>query len=329
MKNVIIVFAIFLNFASLQNHNSEKPLITQEYTNYLKSTVDWEVTNYEENIFKGWTLSDFYSLMGQPNASQEIYTESDILNFEIQEIKEFPKEINRSEDPCTHNVKDQGGCDACWAFASVGTLSDNCCRTNSNKGWLSVQEILSCNDRNMDCISGNLEESLKYSQIYGLVQEACYPYIAKSETCPTQCKDGQTWANAHVCKCKTRVNCGKDPNSWKSCLANGAIMVPMMVYDDLIAYKSGIYCWNQQGKMIGPHEVRCTGYGESYLTCANDWGEKWGEKGFFNIGIDKKCGLSYSLYSWSCFEFENFSARIKPSGIMISLIFTILMIILI
>ena len=36
--------------------------ITPQYLDYLRSVVDWEVVEYEESIFKGWTLDEIKQL---------------------------------------------------------------------------------------------------------------------------------------------------------------------------------------------------------------------------------------------------------------------------
>jgi len=62
-----------------------------------------------------------------------------------------------------------------------------------------------------------------------------------------------------------------------------------------MSYSSGIY-HHTTGDQLGGHAVKILGWGSEngvdYWICANSWGPKWGEEGFFRIqlgdsGIDK------------------------------------------
>jgi len=70
------------------------------------------------------------------------------------------------------------------------------------------------------------------------------------------------------------------------------------VYADFMNYESGIYT-HQSGKMEGGHAVKILGWGNEdgidYWICANSWGPKWGENGFFRIAFGQ-CGIDHVVY---------------------------------
>jgi len=59
-----------------------------------------------------------------------------------------------------------------------------------------------------------------------------------------------------------------------------------VVYSDFMNYKGGIYHYTS-GVMQGGHAVKIVGWGIEhgidYWICANSWGSKWGENGYFRI----------------------------------------------
>ena len=159
-------------------------------------------------------------------------------------------------------------------------------------GWLSPQELVSCDSDNGGCEGGLAAAALVYIQKNGIVPETCYPYLGAVQACPSTCKDGSSFKSARVCKCTTVINCGTF-EGMKRCLTDGPITVRILLYQDFIYYKSGIYCWDQKSVFIGGHALRCVGYGnspEEYLEMANSWGAEWGERGFFKISTKTGCG---------------------------------------
>jgi len=76
---------------------------------------------------------------------------------------------------------------------------------------------------------------------------------------------------------------------------NGPIEVAFTVYEDFLAYKSGVY-QHESGDELGGHAVKILGWGVEnntpYWLVANSWNVHWGDSGFFKIlrGQDE-CGI--------------------------------------
>jgi len=260
--------------------------VTPEYTAYLKKHVSWEVVDYEENIFKGWTVEEVRTLLGDED--REVIT--DVAPYIATSI---PSSVNWAGASCIHEIHNQGNCGSCWAFATASVASDKCCLGGKDYGWLSPQELVSCDRTNSGCNGGLASEALKYVMSKGLVPESCYPYVGAQQACPTKCKDGSDWTAAHVCKAKSLTNCGTLP-AMKSCLLKGPITIRMKVYSDFFNYKSGVYCWDQKSAFQGGHAIRGVGYSDSpkaHILCANSWGPSWGESGLFRIEAREECGV--------------------------------------
>merc|ERR1712098_953244 len=68
---------------------------------------------------------------------------------------------------------------------------------------------------------------------------------------------------------------------------NGPVEGAFTVYEDFLAYKSGVY-QHKSGQMLGGHAIKILGWGVDngvdYWLIANSWNEEWaGEGGFFRI----------------------------------------------
>jgi hypothetical protein len=111
-----------LIFLAILSVHSQEMVITKEYTDYLKIHASWDVVDYEENVFRGWTLEEAKELLGV------IVPE----NYVLLPIYESDGEVRESviwTGDCIHEVRNQHSCGSCWTFGTAGMLSDRCCLT--------------------------------------------------------------------------------------------------------------------------------------------------------------------------------------------------------
>jgi hypothetical protein len=262
-------------------------LVTKEYTDYLKLHVTWEVVDYEDNIFRGWTVEEGKVLLGAVEPENQ-----DLLPIFPSEGPN-PSSLTWAGANCIHEVRNQGNCGSCWAFGVSGMISDLCCLHGTEKGWLAPQELVSCDKGSYGCGGGWPFIALQYvASAKGLVQEACFPYKAQNIPCPTQCVDGKNWVQSHVCNCQNAERClGVD--NMKACLQKGPITVTFGVCSSFFNYKSGVYHCDCGKNYAGLHAVTAVGFGDSpecYWHVRNSWGSAWGEQGYFMMGC-KECGM--------------------------------------
>uniref|UniRef100_A0A5S6Q4R2 Pept_C1 domain-containing protein n=1 Tax=Trichuris muris TaxID=70415 RepID=A0A5S6Q4R2_TRIMR len=157
-------------------------------------------------------------------------------------------------------VKDQSNCGSCWAVSSASVMSDRACIASGGKvvPFLSEEDIMSCCSTCGDgCNGGYPVEAFKYwvsngvptGGIYGS-KSGCKPYsIPPCKSCPYT---ADTPSCSKKCVADYRRPLEKDKYYGKQyfCLSTveaiqnqlikyGPIMVGMLVYDDLLYYKSG------------------------------------------------------------------------------------------
>lgn len=203
---------------------------------------------------------------------------------------------------CQHEIRDQGKCGSCWAFAAAEVLSFRFCAVKNITVALSAQELLSCaNSLKLQCKGGQPADAWKYMESPGLHVEACVPYVdgAKTENQTVHaCADENTCtdskASSTVYKAKNYYAVTDSQGSWDKnqlalrteIVANGPVQVTLQVFSDLLSYKSGVYT-QSGGYMVGYHSVKLVGWGlaqgEPYWLVANSWGKSWGESGYFRM----------------------------------------------
>ncbi len=267
-----------------------EPIVTKEYTEYLKQAVSWEVVDYEDNIFRGWTTEEARTLLGLSLDSlpQDLpqHVASDNLPASLS-----------WKSVCDHGPQNQANCGSCWAFGTVGMISSRCCLHSEDHGWLSPQELVSCDNLNYGCNGGSPHNALIYVvEAGGLVPESCFPYKAVKTHCPTACADGKDWEDSHQCSCHGITEC-KGVKNMRSCLQTGPITVGYGVCKSFFDYKSGIYACDCKGQYEGYHAVLLQGYADTpkcHWIVRNSWGPAWGDHGYFKIECTS-CGIDGEL----------------------------------
>jgi hypothetical protein len=187
----------------------------------------------------------------------------------------------------TTPIRDQSGCGACVAFATVAMIESNLeiFRRNPNLNPDLSEADLFFRGCGACCQRGwNFSPALNYARTSGIPDEACYPYRSnQNQSCPnraTRIIKIESW--------KTIPNAAQ-AKEWLA--RKGPIMSGLHVYDDFYYYLGGIYK-NATGAYVGDHAVCIVGYDDARgcWICKNSWSTGWGENGWFKIGYGE-CGI--------------------------------------
>ncbi len=194
------------------------------------------------------------------------------------------------------DVKDQGSCGSCWAFAAVGAM-ESALLIQDGTLWpdlnLSEQFVVSCDNDNYGCCGGYMDRVYDFLTNSGTIGESCFPYnssgtckcnrifcINSTSPCDNMCAD---WESSHK-----RIS-GWEPvpydvNAIKSALLDGPVPCGMDVYTDFFYYTGDVYEYTW-GDYEGGHAVIIIGWNDAdgCWIVKNSWGTAWGEGGHFRI----------------------------------------------
>jgi len=189
-------------------------------------------------------------------------------------------------------VKNEGTCDASWAFAATGLVeSDNFIRTGTLRS-LSEQELLDCTGSQSACGGGSPIDALRTLIAKGgLTSEAAYPYTAR----------------AGVCKPSTPVStipgAGRVPPGDEQSLQAYVGQGPVLALIDasrpsFAGYTGGVYSDPTCRSDNPTRAVLIVGYGtmgtQDYWIVKNSLGASWGASGyiFMSRNNDNNCGIA-------------------------------------
>merc|ERR1711881_606219 len=238
--------------------------------------------------------------------------------------------------PSLLEVRDQGSCGSCWAFGGSEAFTDRACIQSAGKMQidLSAEDVLSCcKTCGMGCNGGYTAQTWKYFMNYGIVSGGlydgvgCRPYSIQpcehhtDATNRVQCDDlpfESTPACNQVCQDSYSANSYADDkvktaSAYKisrsvqdiqvELMTNGPIEVGFTVYEDFLAYRSGVY-YHVSGRSHGGHAVKMVGWGHDdesnmdYWLIANSCNNDWAEDGFFRIRRGtNECGIEAGGYA--------------------------------
>lgn len=192
-----------------------------------------------------------------------------------------PDSLDWRDKNIISDVKDQGQCGSCWAFAATEVLESVYALKSGDTPppVLAPQELVDCETTSVGCSGGYPDHALAYVVDHGLELEKDYPYTARDGVCKS--KDTAYRASA----------CFDVPPNDEKALQEAVTIAPVVVLIEadqrsFQLYSSGIIPAKSCGQNID-HAVQLVGYGEQngqpYWLLRNSWGSSWGEDGFVRL----------------------------------------------
>ncbi len=263
----------------------------KQYTGETKETVT-EIQSLIDQAGAKWTVGE--TLLSDKSWTQ--WKNYVGLTFEPINAPPVKDDLLSAEPPTTLDwrtaggnyvtkIRHQGECGSCWAFAMTAGLESYALLNQNIPGTdldLSEQAMLSCSGTG-SCNGGRLNAS--YLEKTGLPPEKFYPYTATNGECSSLTEG---WQNEAYKIGDSKSVWRKESSLKKALVTYGPLPTAMMVYEDLMHYKSGIYS-HVTGEKLGGHAVLLIGYNdtEEYFIVKNSWSTNWGEEGYFKIAYSE------------------------------------------
>jgi len=299
--------------------------LSQEMVDHINNVIQPNWTATGMNFHPRTDMKFIKRLCGVLPGDEKLPVRKHLLDG-IQIPKEFDPRTKWSYCPSLKEIRDQGSCGSCWAFAATEAMTDRYCIANRGKQrfHFSADNLVSCcTSCGAGCNGGFPAAAWEYWVVKGLVSggaynshQGCQPYeIAPCEHHTSGARpnctgeEGDTPQCMLKCEDSYQVSYDKDLHFGRKSystsskveqiqvelMKHGPVEAAFTVYSDFPLYKSGVY-HHVTGEELGGHAVKLMGWGEEngapYWLVANSWNYDWGNGGFFRIrrGNDE-CGI--------------------------------------
>ncbi|KAJ4872144.1 Thiol protease aleurain [Raphanus sativus] len=270
---------------------------------YGKTYENAEEVKHRFSVFKD-TL-DFIRSTNKKGLSYKVGV-NQFADLTIQELQKtgglkeaaVPRSVDWNKRGILGPVKNQGGCEASWAFSAVGAVEAAYSRKHKRITDLSEQQLIDCSlpYGNLGCISGRPSRAFEYlkSGAKGISLETDYPNRGSLGLCKLNVKKSNVNITRYV-----SISSGDEEELKRVVGSIGPVSISFNVVDSLNAYMDGVYNSSECGSALKDvnHYALAVGYGMEggvpYWLIRNSWGPGWGVEGHFKVERGKNmCGVA-------------------------------------
>jgi len=230
------------------------------------------------NKFADWTGEEFARLLSAK------HSHSRALVAQLPKGKN-PDSIDWRERGAVTEVKDQGGCGSCWAFAATETVESHYQIASGKLLKLAPQTYVDCVENPDECggtggcEGATAELAFNLTVTKGVALESDLPYSGHDEKCKAY--RAAVKAGGYV------RNPPNDAEALETALATKGPQSITVAADAWMLYGGGVFsgCSKSHVSMSVTldHGVQAVGYTKDAWIVRNSWGADWGEKGYIRL----------------------------------------------
>ncbi|XP_019157415.1 PREDICTED: ervatamin-B-like [Ipomoea nil] len=281
--------------------------IFKENVEFIESFNKAGTVSYKLGInqFSDLTNEEFMSTMSCDDNAPLRPMPLKPVPFPNVSLDEFPDHLDWREKGAVTNIKDQGTCGSCWAFAVVATVEGIHKIKTGQLISLSAQQLVDCDLTNKGCTSGKRLKAFQYlKDSGGLVTESDYPYEGVQRSCNTQKLRNPA---ATITRYQSVA-----PNeiALQTAVTNRPVSVGVLIDEAVFKnYRVGVFSGINGTGNCGSgviHAMTVIGYGtssegEKYWLLKNSWGTGWGENGYMRMARGINDAGVCSVNKWASY----------------------------
>uniref|UniRef100_A0A914W259 C-type lectin domain-containing protein n=1 Tax=Plectus sambesii TaxID=2011161 RepID=A0A914W259_9BILA len=188
------------------------------------------------------------------------------------------------------DVRDQGSCGSCWAFASTNAIQGAYSVMSNKKSMnYSTQQLLDCSGAL--CSGATFQSAVDYfkTSSIGLIPESSKAYVGeeKNPSCSSEGTPSDLFLHDftlfHAKEPKTLIEIHDLENRLICSLQKGPVAVGIAATNEMTFYKEGVF--DSVFDWVGSinHAVVVVGYEKDHFIVMNSYGSSWGENGYIRL----------------------------------------------
>jgi KDEL-tailed cysteine endopeptidase len=262
-----------------------------------RTTSHWLHLNHLADL----TTDEYRARLGYDNSARLARNRLQSTPFMYADVDadKLPTDVDWRAKKAVAEVKNQGQCGSCWAFATTGSVEGINAIVTGQLVSLSEQELVDCDtDQDKGCSGGLMDYAYEFIiKNKGIDTEEDYPYTAMDGECIGPKKNRRV----------VTIDSYQDvPENDEVALKKAAAHQPIAVAIEADAksfqlYGGGVYDDPTCGTSLN-HGVLVAGYGKdpqfgNYWIVKNSWSPEWGDNGYIRLrmgssDIQGMCGIA-------------------------------------
>jgi len=240
---------------------------------------------------------------------------------------EVPDSWDWRDQGVVTDVKNQGACGSCWAFAATEQIESYTALASGQLTSLSTQQMTSCTPNPLTCggtggcMGSTPPLGYNYIQLFGQMKEEDYPYTSGSTSQTGSCEYDLSSLTPVASITGYNNLPANDQEAVMNHIATVGPLAISVAASSFKDYTGGVYDGCNYDENIGlNHGVQLVGYGSEdgtdFWIVRNSWGSAWGESGYIRLLRESEpgCGVDSTTSGHVCADGPGYDDALHVCG---------------